>query len=774
MRCLLSAMFFCLSLSLLAQPSLYLPEPIEEAVRIDGLSDDLVWSKAAIAGGFISIRDTWPREWTMLRLVYDSEALYVLAQGSILPGSKVSNRCRSNNDMGVFSDESFEIFLAPNQLLEVDGLRDNTDTYFHFCFNLAGHFYSARKRDRSWQAEGISQKSSLQENYWLMEFRIPFAALQSVTPQPGSSWRANFARNRNGGTENVTSSWSGSSNFHDLKTFGQLHFGKPETWEPATITSLDIRGNQIRCTLQLPENLPNDSTAQILLDQAVVKSSKKIDSLSPGLITLEATLQDMFLFLKGKPKLGLRVFSESTKQGFLDRQANLTWDFQDLFALDKYYYTPEDGKLEFALNPVPSFATDPITKLKIELFDDCHLNSESLLSMDCDSLAGNIALEKLPFGKLYLQASWEQDGNSCRTLRAFQLNEKALKPTKLPANAKLSAKNRQLLLDEKPVFLFAASPSNKHFLQNEECFNLSYGQYGLQENAPRLETLRGGSLLRQEGWIGYTFPPWQQFREMLQKQFQTAASQNCFWRISYEAQMGVACKADDGTLQYMDSPQWYQQVYQELKQISPEKLLSIQVDNLSVAEKFALSCDIFEAAAWSSSYSINLIPHLQRDINSIREACPDKPILLWLGGTIPNPQCRCAEELRAAAFQAVANDMAGIIIHMGHGFLPAERSRLWSMLSNLNAEIQALFQLYQQAGQKIAYPIANTAEFFLAARRTGETLTVIAINQSGGINTLTLPQKADILLPLDNKRKLNRQEDNFSPYEAKVYQIRLQ
>lgn len=237
--------------------------------------------------------------------------------------------------------------------------------------------------------------------------------------------------------------------------------------------------------------------------------------------------------------------------------------------------------------------------------------------------------------------------------------------------------------------------------------------------------------------------------------------------------MGVACKTADGTLQYMDSPQWYQQVYQELKRISPNSLFSIQVDKLPVAAKFAPSCDIFEAAAWSSSYAIDLIANLQRDISSIREACPDKPILLWLGGTIPNNQCRSAEELRAGAFQAVANDMAGIIIHMGHGFLPAERTRLWSMISNLNAEIQTVFQLYQESGQKAVSPIANTADFFLAARRNGETLTVIAVNQVGKLNTLVLPQNMDVLLPLDNKRRLDRQEDGFSPYEAKVYQMQL-
>ena len=773
MRCLLSAMFFCFSLPLLAQPNLYLAKAIEETVQIDGLANDSIWSKAATAGGFISIRDTWPREWSTLRLAYDSEALYVLAQGSILPGSKVNNQCRRNNDMGVFADESFEIFLAPGQLLEADGLRDNADTYFHLCFNLAGHFYSARKRDRSWQAPGISQKSSLHENFWLMEFRIPFSALQSVTPQPGSSWRANFARNRNGGTENVTSSWSGSSSFHDMNTFGHLHFGKTETWEPSIIKKLEVRGDQIRCELQLPSQCPEDTTAQILLDQTVVATGKKADSSTAGLISFDEPFRNTFLSLRGSSRLGFRVFSESAGQVFLERQASLAWNFQNLFTLDKYYYTPKDVKLEFALDLDSAPGTGPVTGFKVSLLDDCRLNSKSLMSMDCDGLSGSLPLAKLPFGKLYLQASWEQNGNSYQTLRAFQLNPKVLRPTKLPAGARLSIKNKQMLLNGKAVFLVSATPTGKHFLQNEDCFNLSYGEYGLQENALRLESLRGGRLLRQEGWVGYVFPPWQQFREMLQKQFQTISDQNCFWRISYEAQMGVACKTADGTLQYMDSPQWYQQVYQELKRISPNSLFSIQVDKLPVAAKFAPSCDIFEAAAWSSSYAIDLIANLQRDIGSIREACPDKPILLWLGGTIPNNQCRSAEELRAGAFQAVANDMAGIIIHMGHGFLPAERTRLWSMISNLNAEIQTVFQLYQESGQKAVSPIANTADFFLAARRNGETLTVIAINQVGKLNTLVLPQNMDVLLPLDNKRRLDRQEDGFSPYEAKVYQMRL-
>ncbi len=773
MKPLWACLLFFVTLSLFAQPRLYLAGPIEEPVRIDGLSDDPAWAEAAVAGGFISTRTSWPREWTTVRVAYDSEALYLLAQGAIQPGTSVTIKCHRHDDMSVFSDESIEIFLAPEQMLEAGSLQSNRDTYFHLCFNLNGFFYSARKRDLAWQPQGIVQKSSIRERHWLMEFRIPFATLQTVRPLPGTRWLANFSRNRQGSTADI-SSWSGSRDFHDLNTFGQLHFGVTPTWEPAVITLLDIKGSQIRSTIQLPLNSPADLQAQIVLDQAIILASKGIDPLTPGFITFNESIRNTFLPLKGRSQLAFRVFSDSAKQNFLNQQASLVWNFQNILTLDKYYYTPEDGKLEFAINPESSPGTGSIAKLKISLLRECHLNSHSLLSFDWNALSGSLLLNNLPFGTLYLHASWEQDGTPYQTLRAFQYNPFTRKAPPLPANASLTTRATQLLLNNTPIFLIGASPTEKHFLQNQDCFNLSYGQYGLQQNAVRLETVRGASLLRKEGWVGYTFPPWEQFRELMQKQFQIPSpAQNRFWRIAYEAQMGAACKTADGMLEYLDSPQWYQKVYQELKQISPASLFSIQVDKMSAAAQFAPHCDIFEAASWDSSYAVDMMTHLQSDISAIRQACSDKPVLLWLGGTIPNNQCRTAEELRAAVYQAVANDLSGIIIHMGHGFLPPERSRLWSMLSNLNAEIQPVFQTFQQAGQPVRYPFGNAPGFLLAARQNGTLLTVIAINQSSSINTLTLPDHAEIFLPFDNNRTLSRPDDAFSPYEAKVYQIHL-
>ena len=176
----------------------------------------------------------------------------------------------------------------------------------------------------------------------------------------------------------------------------------------------------------------------------------------------------------------------------------------------------------------------------------------------------------------------------------------------------------------------------------------------------------------------------------------------------------MACKNADGTLTYLDSPQWYQKIYQKLKQISPDSLFSIQIDQLHLANQFAPHCDIFEITSWGS-YSKDMMPRLQSGISAIREACPDKPVLLWLGGTIPNNQCRTAEELRAAAFQAVANGLAGIIIHMGHGFLPPSEAGC-GHVSNLMLKT-ARFQLFQQAGEPVKAPIQKRIRLALAARK---------------------------------------------------------
>ena len=466
----------------------------------------------------------------------------------------------------------------------------------------------------------------------------------------------------------------------------------------------------------------------------------------------------------------LSALSQEDVTNFLN--ASLIENFKHALQLDKYYYTPEDSELEFILNQGATADSGKLEKLNISIVQDCHLNSRTLLSLDCNSVSGNLPLKGLPLGTLYLRASWEQSGKPYQTIRAFQLNPRPLQPPSLPPNGKLTARGKQLYLNEDPIFLISASPTDKHFLQNQGSFNLAYGKYGSQENAICFEEVQGPLLLRLTGWIGYTFPPWEKLQNMFREQFQPAtATQNCLCRIAYEAQMGVAIHNPNGILDFPNGPQWYQKIYQELKQISPETLFSIQVDNFAVAGDYVPSCDILEVASWPSSYGSDMMPHLQRDMTEIKENCPDKPILFWLGGTIPNKHCRIAEELRGAAFLAVANDLAGIIIHMGHGYLPAERSRLWSMVSNLNAEIQPVFELFHQSGQPKDISFIKTQGIHLSARQKGSLITVIAVNQSGSLNTLYFPKNATVMLPFENKRSLNLREDVLSAYEAKVYQL---
>ena len=182
----------------------------------------------------------------------------------------------------------------------------------------------------------------------------------------------------------------------------------------------------------------------------------------------------------------------------------MVWDAQNVLTLNKYYYTPEDGKLEFALNPQFSPGIDPVQKLRISLLQECHLNSPAILSLDWNALSGSLLLNNLPFGTLYLRASWEQNGIPFQTLRAFQYNPLPLKTAPLPANAILTARKNLLLLNDTPIFLVGASPTAKHFLQSQDCFNFSYGQYGLQQHAVSLGSVRGASLLRKDDWVGYT------------------------------------------------------------------------------------------------------------------------------------------------------------------------------------------------------------------------------------------------------------------------------
>ena len=127
--------------------------------------------------------------------------------------------------------------------------------------------------------------------------------------------------------------------------------------------------------------------------------------------------------------------------------------------------------------------------------------------------------------------------------------------------------------------------------------------------------------------------------------------------------------------------------------------------------------------------------------------------------TIPDPFCRTAEELRAGVYLAVLHDMAGVIFHMGHGHLPESRTRLWSLISGINAEIRSFYPAFRKGKALPNFVLEATPDLAYAARRDGNRVTLIAVNLSGAENSFSLKTRGGAV------------RGTLTPYEPRIWHL---
>ncbi len=757
---------------------LYLPAMLSHSIELDREQPEQSWASAALAGGFTTLKGEWAPNSTLVCLGYDQTGLYVQITGQLSPGQVPRNKCSAHDNFGVFSDDSVEIMLSPARVL-VDGqLQANKQgVYFHLCCNLSGYYYSACGRDLSWQPDGMRVNScQVEAKYWQQQFWIPYSALRTACPQAGEVWQVNFARNDQGAAPAI-SSWSGSNDFHDLAKMGRLHFGQKAPQPQAVIAELRVLPAYLSGTFYLPPGLPADIRLELLCDGQTLCGSKTLAPQSREVMVYRDLLAREFLPIKDYGSIGCRIFSPSTGQIYLEQHARWPSDLQHTVLLDKYYYVPEDGHINFTLRNEEVFGHLEPENVQVSIHRDCQADTPVLQQWK-GSGNGRLSLDGLPYGSLYLRVQWTVGERQYRTVRALQYHPQPLTAPPLPEHARLESKDGTLLLEKQPVFLFAGTATGKTFLTSGSCFNTNYAQYGLQENHIRAVPLMGSRFLRkqEQNWVGYTWLPWDELVPLWRKQFsEWDASQASFCRIAYESQMKVGIRGADGQLRDEVPAEWYRKVYREVKGIAPEVLLALHSDSPRFIPDAVPSCDIFETAFWSSSYAPDMLPKLDEDLAQAAVWCPDKPILFWLGGSIPNGRCRTAEELRTGLFMLIGRGMAGAVIHLGHGGLPPGRSRLWSLLSQVNAEVQEVFSQYQQGGAQVTAGdyVQAPPPVAVYARRQGRTVLLLACNRSGYEQQLTFLEGAAVTCLSAENKELTSRQDVLSPLEGKLFRLAL-
>jgi hypothetical protein len=208
-------------------------------------------------------------------------------------------------------------------------------------------------------------------------------------------------------------------------------------------------------------------------------------------------------------------------------------------------------------------------------------------------------------------------------------------------------------------------------------------------------------------------------------------------RLAYEAQIQL-CTGDIKSPQKRDAANYYASLYKKLKAEYPDRYFSIHIDRKEVLDKFIRSCDIFEFASWRSSYAANMMPYLASDMQELRHKAGNTPLIYWLGGSIPDPDCRMAEELRAALHCAMIQNLNGVIFHLGHGGIGPEKKRLWSLIANINAEIQPIYREFATGKEVKDFVKKVKCNFLYSARKCGSKICLAVVNLNGSEQQLEM------------------------------------
>lgn len=706
----------------------------------------LPMGKELSAGGFVTTRGEIPGLNTEVKVRRDAENLYLTIFNELEPGTRPKVAGHRDDDVSIFGGEVVEVILSPEP---------ESGVYYHLAVNPNGALYSAKKRDMSWNPP-VSRKIDWKDSGWSAGLVIPFSAFGGKEPGAGTAWGVNFASGRTvqGG---YSANWSGASDYHDVKQLGKLIFSGGEKQETAEIRKLVLRNNTVFLELGISGKTAGGFPWIRVTLNGQKYEPEKMES-GGGCMASSWKIPLSQDYLPQKSSHILEVLAKDKPDGrvLFHKKALANSAHAGDLKLDRFYYTYDDGKI--------NYSHDFAEPAEITVSRDgkvCRTirNAEKTgVFYFAGPPTGKKAAPGLAPGRYVMEVS---SGNK-RTSRVFFILGKVPAPVPIRAEAELKIDGDIFTLDGMPVFLLGGSPTGKAFLQFGDAFNVDYGRYGVQPNAVQILGIPGYHLTRQPA-TGYVFPPDAGFKRIVDKSLESGGKMKRFFtRIAYEAQMNVYEKNADGKLTEKNPPEFYAGLYRHLKAKAPERYFSIHIDHHGNLKEFASVCDIFETACWSSSFSPAMIPNLVRDMKEAKTAAGCKPVIFWLGGTIPNVSCRTAEELRAGIYLAVIHDLAGIILHMGHGYLPQERSRLWSLISGVNAEIQRFYPEFRKGGLLRDFVLKSSEGFAYAARKSGDKVILVAVNLSGGEKRLAMKTvNGDI-------------DDVFTPYEPKVYEAEKQ
>lgn len=210
-------------------------------------------------------------------------------------------RCRNRpvaqqrgHDGELWRDDSVELMLQP----------PGAPSYWHFMVSASGDKWEAAGRDGSWNA-AWEAAVAVSSDSWLVEMRVPFAALGTTAPAAGTVWRGNLNRSSVGDVREVSSWAPVAQSFHEPERFGYLRF----TTGPCPVAVQSVRRAAGHRVIVEPVLTPGAKLSASLLREGQQVSVQTAEQGGAVVLALEQP-GSFVLSLQGTDGQGAMVFRQ--------------------------------------------------------------------------------------------------------------------------------------------------------------------------------------------------------------------------------------------------------------------------------------------------------------------------------------------------------------------------------------------------------------------------------------------------------------------------------
>ena len=635
----------------------------------------------------------------------------------LLPGYQPECSGKGNDDARIFIRDTAEFLISTDPLSGV---------YYHIGVNPENFCYTARKRDISWNP-AVKTTVKKEKNAWIAEIIIPYKEINASYPREGTVWKMNLAATVPMADGKKSVSWSGAYDYHLIREMGTLRFRREQV---PHLAFWNTGNNCFSAELHVPVKYA-DARVSCLID-GIEYPGKRSGSCYLWKIPLTGDT------VNGKDfhRIVISVTGRNNqilfqKHGIAKIQKRHT------FELDSFYYKPAQKEIRYTHDlPLPA---------RILLRRS---NGEIVFHGSAEKKNGSIILPET--GEYIFEIS----SGKVRTSRYLRVVPADFGVEKIAESSRFEIRSGTFILAEKPVFLIGASTAPQWHLQFSPAFNLRAGNGGNQKNSIHMPGT-GLFKLERKPYTRYQLRP--EAREKLFKRNLTSAGNRDVIRLAYEGQIQITTGDDPRNPVKIDNTAFFKSLYRQLKDKNPGTYFSLHTDRESFRESFAGIADVFEFASWHSSYALDMMLNIERDMGGAVYSAGGKPVIFWLGGSIPDGKCRTAEELRAAVYMAVVLNCRGVIFHMGHGGVKSSRRRLWSLISGITAEIQAFYPRFSAGTEAKDFVISCMGDFLYSARQNKDGICLVIINRQGREQKLQMNTRNGML------------QDRFTAFEPKVY-----